>query len=114
MPRGGPYTLRYVFFEPLQTSTPKNYGQPSQNLLESRFVPRPFLFHCIRVTAFSFLQLLIQELYVRFTLKVFLNTELIHSLNKYLLNIDCALGLENPMDGGTWWAAVHEVTKSRT
>ena len=22
--------------------------------------------------------------------------------------------LENPMDGGTWWAAVHGVTKSRT
>ena len=22
--------------------------------------------------------------------------------------------LENPMDGGTWWAVVHEVTKSRT
>ena len=22
--------------------------------------------------------------------------------------------LENPMDGGTWWAAVHEVAKSRT
>ena len=23
-------------------------------------------------------------------------------------------GLENPMDRGTWWAAVHGVTKSRT
>ena len=22
--------------------------------------------------------------------------------------------LENPMDGGAWWAAVHEVTKSQT
>ena len=22
--------------------------------------------------------------------------------------------LENPMDGGTWWAAVHGVDKSRT
>ena len=22
--------------------------------------------------------------------------------------------LENPVDGGAWWAAVHEVTKSRT
>ena len=22
--------------------------------------------------------------------------------------------LENPMDGGSWWAAVHEVVKSRT
>ena len=22
--------------------------------------------------------------------------------------------LENPMDGGAWWAAVHGVTKSRT
>ena len=24
------------------------------------------------------------------------------------------LAWKNPMDGGTWWAAVHEVTKSRT
>ena len=24
------------------------------------------------------------------------------------------LALENPMDGGAWWAAVHEVAKSRT
>ena len=24
------------------------------------------------------------------------------------------LGLANPMGGGAWWAAVHEVTKSRT
>ena len=24
------------------------------------------------------------------------------------------LGLENPMDGGAWWAAVHGVAKSRT
>ena len=24
------------------------------------------------------------------------------------------LALENPMDAGAWWAAVHEVTKSRT
>ena len=24
------------------------------------------------------------------------------------------LGLENPMDGGAWWAAVHAVTKSWT
>ena len=23
-------------------------------------------------------------------------------------------GLENPTDGGAWWAAVHEVAKSRT
>ena len=23
-------------------------------------------------------------------------------------------GLENPMDGGAWWAAVHGVAKSRT
>ena len=22
--------------------------------------------------------------------------------------------LENPMDGGAWWAVVHEVAKSRT
>ena len=28
-----------------------------------------------------------------------------------LLHYSC---LENPMDGGAWWAAVHGVTKSRT
>ena len=43
----------------------------------------------------------------------------------YLLNaMDCvregngtqlqSSWLENPMDGGGWWAAVHGVTKSRT
>ena len=31
--------------------------------------------------------------------------------NGTLLQYSC---LENPMDGGTWWAAVHGVTKSRT
>ena len=44
----------------------------------------------------------------------------------YILIITCSRGgegngtplqyscLENPMDGGAWWAAVHGVTKSRT
>ena len=31
--------------------------------------------------------------------------------NGYPLQYSC---LENPMDGGAWWAAVHGVTKSRT
>ena len=31
--------------------------------------------------------------------------------NGNLLQDSC---LENPMDGGTWWATVHGVTKSRT
>ena len=31
--------------------------------------------------------------------------------NGNLLQYSC---LENPMDGGAWWAAVHGVTKSRT
>jgi len=31
--------------------------------------------------------------------------------NGTLLQYSC---LENPMDGGAWWAAVHGVTKSRT
>ena len=31
--------------------------------------------------------------------------------NGTLLQHSC---LENPMDGGAWWAAVHGVTKSRT
>ena len=42
----------------------------------------------------------------------------IHLLNSHLgegsgtpLQYSC---LENPMDGGSWWAAVHEVARSRT
>ena len=33
-----------------------------------------------------------------------------------LTNIDLSKShcLENPMDGGTWWAAVHEVARSQT
>ena len=31
--------------------------------------------------------------------------------NSYPLQYSC---LENPMDGGAWWATVHGVTKSRT
>ena len=31
--------------------------------------------------------------------------------NDYPLQYSC---LENPMDGGAWWAKVHGVTKSRT
>ena len=31
--------------------------------------------------------------------------------NGNLLQYSC---LENPMDGGAWWAAVHEVARSRT
>ena len=31
--------------------------------------------------------------------------------NGTLLQYSC---LENPMDGGGWWAAVHEVAKSQT
>ena len=31
--------------------------------------------------------------------------------NGYPLQYSC---LENPMDGGAWWAAVHGVTRSRT
>ena len=31
--------------------------------------------------------------------------------NGYALQYSC---LENPMDGGAWWAAVHGVAKSRT
>ena len=31
--------------------------------------------------------------------------------NGTLLQYSC---LENPMDGGAWWAAVHGVSKSRT
>ena len=35
--------------------------------------------------------------------------------NSYAINIFiCPPDVENPMDGGAWWAAVHEVAKSRT
>ena len=30
---------------------------------------------------------------------------------KFILQYTC---LENPMDGGAWWVAVHQVVKSRT
>ena len=51
------------------------------------------------------------------------------NLNHNILFLSCAMGLslgegngtplqysclENPMDGGAWWAAVHGVAKSRT
>ena len=43
--------------------------------------------------------------------------------NSYLSSVLCGEGngtllqyscLENPMDGGAWWAAVHGVARSRT
>ena len=36
---------------------------------------------------------------------------MIYTLNGTPLQYSC---LENPMDGGAWWAAAHGVTKSRT
>ena len=35
-------------------------------------------------------------------------------LSDTVLFIFCLDSLENPMDGGAWWAAVHGVTESRT
>ena len=35
----------------------------------------------------------------------------IYKVNGNPLQYSC---LENPMDGGAWWATVHEVAKSRT
>ena len=42
---------------------------------------------------------------------VFLQYLLVLSSNGTPLQYSC---LENPMDGGAWWAAVHGVAKSRT
>ena len=39
--------------------------------------------------------------------------ELVHSGGK-LYERSSTGSLENPMDGGAWWAAVHGVTKSQT
>ena len=39
--------------------------------------------------------------------------ELSSELNTELASLQYSC-LENPMDGGVWWAAVHGVTKSRT
>ena len=36
------------------------------------------------------------------------------SLAEKAISIHSSSYLENPMDGGAWWAAVHGVTKSRT
>ena len=35
-------------------------------------------------------------------------------LEKEMATHSSILGLENPMDGGAWWATVHGVSKSRT
>ena len=35
-------------------------------------------------------------------------------LEKAMAPHSSTLGLENPMDGGAWWAAVHGVSKSQT
>ena len=40
-----------------------------------------------------------------------LGQRLVYTGNGTPLKYSC---LENPMDGGAWWAAVHGVTKSRT
>ena len=37
-----------------------------------------------------------------------------HALEKEMAAHSSTLGLENPMDGGAWWVAVHGVTKSQT
>ena len=42
---------------------------------------------------------------------LFLFRELTGEGNGNPLQCSC---LENPMDGGAWWAAIHGVTKSRT
>ena len=35
-------------------------------------------------------------------------------LEKEMATHSSTLGLENPMEGGAWWATVHGVAKSRT
>ena len=35
-------------------------------------------------------------------------------LEKEMATHSSTLGLENPMEGGAWWATVHGVTKSQT
>ena len=37
-----------------------------------------------------------------------------HEPEKALATHSSFLGLENPMDGGAWWAAIHGVAKSQT
>ena len=37
-----------------------------------------------------------------------------HALEKEMATHSSVLGLENPRDGGTWWAAVYGVAQSRT
>ena len=38
----------------------------------------------------------------------------IHALEEEMATHSSVLGLENPRDGGAWWAAVYGVTQSRT
>ena len=37
-----------------------------------------------------------------------------HLLEKEMATHSSVLGLEHPMDGGAWWAAVHGIAKSQT
>ena len=49
--------------------------------------------------------------WVKETIVIDFNNIVIHYGNGTSLQYSC---LENPMDGGAWWAAVHGIAKSQT
>ena len=66
-----------------------------------------------KVIWYSHLLKIFPQFVVIHTVKVFgvVNKAEVGEGNGTLLQYSC---LENPMDGGAWWATVHGVTKSRT
>ena len=58
------------------------------------------------------IHLLLQSFFLRFTIVIYVYIIIQYGeSNGTPLQYSC---LENPMDGGAWWAAVHGVAKSRT
>ena len=58
------------------------------------------------------IHILLQSFFLRFTIVIYVYIIIQYGeSNGTPLQYSC---LENPMDGGAWWAAVHGVAKSRT
>ena len=74
------------------------------------------------VTVYYYLLLLIAVCYyllLPITIVITIVNSCCMDIRLYVLSVHLLLGLtrgflENPMDGGAWWAAVHGVTKSET
>ena len=67
------------------------------------------LWHCLLKSYFSFIELLNQKSFGHICVGLFMCLE--KAMAPHSSQYSC---LENPMDGGAWWAAVHGVAKSDT